>query len=137
MTERKMRHTLFLLSCVFPAVCVPALAAPEVAAFYSNFCYNVEAGDVLGTRIGILNLSDATYVFFQEAEGIPVAPQVLTLKFGAMAGPSFTLRVDKQRVLRGTITDSVIDAHYITGYDTSKLHLKRMTIPQKGFADCK
>ncbi|HVZ27081.1 MAG TPA: hypothetical protein VG798_00360 [Rhizomicrobium sp.] len=137
-----MRRGLIVVGLLSPLIAGKAGAADQaVSVFYSDFCYHEESGDVLGIRIGILNLSDATYVFYQEAEGAPGVPQLFKLKLGAMAGPKFTLRVDENRVLQGTVTDSAIDAHFNGGYVSSRgeknLHLERVSDVRKGFRDCK
>lgn len=53
------------------------VAAAETFSLYTDACYNVEGGDVLGFRIGILRLSDHPYVYFQQAEGDWSAPSIV------------------------------------------------------------
>ena len=66
--------TLQLSSCTMAS----SEQSRERLAIYSNFCYHVEAGDLLGTRIILLQDygADPHFIIFQQAEGDPTEPRI-------------------------------------------------------------
>lgn len=141
----------FLVCLMLVVLCAAPSRAdddgPTFLHLYSNICINRESGDLHGIRIGILDLADANYVFFQTAESWTQGPQIIQLPARVLSGSkilsaklqfSVTGEDHKRHVFRGTITDTSIVGDYgvpdIEG--KRERHLDKM-IPSKNYvANC-
>lgn len=122
---------------------VTAATAAESFSLYSDACWHVEAGDLLGQRIGIIRLSDNPYVFFQEAEGDWGAPSIAKasaddLKRGKLA---FTFsRRGKPISFSGTIDGKMVTGKFDGLLDFKDkplvVHLRRVPPSKKGAPNC-
>jgi hypothetical protein len=72
---------------------VSAATAPMVVRLYSDMCVHPESGDLLGTRIMLLDLNDGPYLIFQEAEGAMGMPEIVRLERGALEGKALNFAV--------------------------------------------
>ncbi len=111
---------------------------------YSDVCYHVETGDVLGTRIAILNLEDGPYVLYQEAQGDLGQAQIVRIDRKDIANSKiiFSIQDDgKSETFRGSITAGGITGRFDdnrTGvFGNAVFKLNRVTLPHKGFPDCR
>lgn len=134
------RIAAVLALCVLPGT--SNAASEDSFKLYSDICYNVEGGDALGIRIGVVKLSEATYAFLQRSVGEPNKNPEMTqvsaedLRHGKLV---FSVpRFGELATFRGTIT-----AKGLTGGFTPKLpgepktYRLRKVSPQQRFADCK
>jgi hypothetical protein len=140
------RFSLGLLFLASTASGTVNAANPESGGIrlYSDICYHVEAGDVLGTRIAILNLEDGPYVLYQEAQGDLGQAQIVRVDRKDIANSKliFSIQDDgKSETFRGSIT-----AERITGrFDDNRtgvlgnaiFKLNRVMLPHRGFPDCR
>jgi hypothetical protein len=121
---------------------VPA-AATEDFSLYSDACWHVEAGDLLGQRIGIMRLSDNPYVFFQEAGGDWSRPSIAKasaddLKRGKLV---FTIS-DRGKPISfsGTINERMVTGRFEGLLDFKDkplvVHLKRVPPAKRGVPNC-
>lgn len=137
-----MRSIVAILSLYFLSSISVATAADNLS-LYSDVCYNVEGGDILGHRIGIIRLSDATYVFLQAAEGDWAQPLI-----GKASAPDlkqrkliFTLPDEgKPLSFRGTITEKAVTGQFdgLFGPNGKPLmvRLNRVAVSMKGAPNC-
>jgi|SRR5581483_10468744 len=136
-----MRRLLPFLVMIGLMPCGVAMgqSAPPGFAFYSDVCYNSQGGDLLGTRIGVMKLRDAVYLFYQDAEGIFGEPQIIALPPHALAGGklSFTIAdFPDPSTFVGTISDRAIKVRLTNGgvgpKGTGVFNLKREALPEEG-----
>lgn len=133
------RLALVLALCGFPAT---AAVSEDNLKVYSDICYNVEGGDALGTRIGVVTLSNATYAFLQLSEGYPDdKPQMsvvsdVDLKKGKLVFS--VMRDNAMTTFRGTMTAKALTGTFSPKWpgDPKVFQLRRVPARQK-FADCK
>ncbi|HEY2009537.1 MAG TPA: hypothetical protein VGH23_11140 [Rhizomicrobium sp.] len=139
-----MRTTFVMAAlCVFGS----ASAAPaRPFTLYSDVCYNREGGDVLGTRIGILRLPEASYLYLQFAQGDFEAPQMIKLGPGDLNGGRLTFSAQivakgPQSVFHGRVTDAMLmgafDDHAQGPSGNARFNLRQSPPDKKGFPDCK
>ena len=137
-----MRRVIAVLALSFlPGV--PVATAAESFSLYSDVCWHVEAGDLLGQRMGIMRLSDNPYVFFQEAEGDWSTPSIAKasaedLKRGKLV---FTITDRKKPVsFSGTINEKMVTGKFDGLLDFKDkplvVHLKRVPPSKKGAPNC-
>jgi hypothetical protein len=123
---------------------IPGAAATDSLALYSDACWHVEAGDLLGTRIGVIRLSDDTYVFAQEAGGDWNQPFIAKataadLKHGRL---TFTISDSGKPVsFHGTISEKMVTGQFDGWQDFNGkplvVHLSRVPASKKGVPDCR
>ena len=104
--------TTLRLCCVLFGSLLTASAQAQVPSMtvYSDICMHEETGDLLGTRVALLKLPDATYVFFQLAEGELSPPVIGKL---LQRGETIAFEVDlygKTLKFIGTLTNTAITA---------------------------
>jgi hypothetical protein len=121
---------------------VSAATAPMVVRLYSDMCVHPESGDLLGTRIMLLDLNDGPYLIFQEAEGAMGTPEIVRLERGALEGKALNFAVGpKHSRFHGTLTDREITGRFQDGRlgtaGKAGLRLKRVAKIEKGFPDCR
>lgn len=111
---------------------------------YSDFCFHEESGDVLGTRIGLLELEDGPYVMYQEAIGWPGRAQIVQVDRKDITRSKITFSIQddgKSKTFRGSITAEQIIGRFDdnrTGVrGNTEFKLNRVTLPHKGFPDCR
>jgi len=140
------RFFLILLLCLLAAVRNVPAAADAASNFilYSDICVHAETGDLLGTRIGLIKLSDATYAFFQVAEGVTESPQINKLssgdiKDGKIAFP--VLIAGKSKIFQGTITNTAITGnfsdHSFGPSGKTVFHLNKVAMPERPSQQCR
>jgi hypothetical protein len=119
-------------------------STPPGFAFYSDVCFNPEGGDLIGTRIGVMKLRDATYLFYQDAEGIFGQPQIVMLAPRALAGRKLSFQiadVNGPSTFVGTISDTMIQGRFTDGSvgpkGTGIYNLKRVALPEGRFPKCR
>ncbi|SRR5258706_8372326 len=138
-----MRRIIAILALYFlPGI--PVVAAADSFALYTDACYHVEAGDLLGYRIGVIRLSDDPYVFVQEAGGVWAKPIVAKasatdLKRGRLV---FTISDDGKPVsFRGTISEKMVTGQFDGWLDFKDkplvVRLSRVPASKKGVPDCR
>ena len=134
--------TASLMLLMATGVSTPALAADNFS-LYSDACYNVEGGDLLGHRVGILRLPDDVYVFVQVAEGVWTDPFIAKasaadIKRGKLI---FSFPDKEKRIsFRGTIGDKSVIGRFDGWLDFKgkplMVHLARMAASKKGAPNC-
>jgi len=133
------RSAAILALCVLPNT---SNAAPEESfRLYSDVCYNVEGGDALGVRIGVIKLKEASYAFLQWSVGYPEEKPEMNV----VSGPDlkrgklvFSVLVDGEpATFRGTITAKALTGQFSPARpgDPKMFRLRRVP-PQKGLPDC-
>lgn len=137
----------FLALIAAIGVAAGGTAAPQLRpgfAFYSDICHHRETGDLIGTRIGVMNLSDGVYVFFQEAEGELDDPQTVKLHSGALTDSELSFQVTEppgSRTFVGTLSETAIKGRFTDGgvgpTGTGVYNLKRVRLPEKSFPECR
>ena len=137
-----MRCIIALLTIYFVSA-IP-VAAAERFSLYTDACYNVEGGDLLGYRIGILRLSDAPYVFFQEASGDWSAPSVVKVSADELKRGKLTFTISnggKPFGFRGTITEKAVTGRFDGLFDDKgkplAVRLRRISPSIKGALNCR
>ena len=123
---------------------IPFAVAADTFTLYSDACYHVEAGDLLGYRIGVIRLSDDPYVFLQSAGGVWGQPFIARasaadLKRGKLV---FTFSSDGKPIgFRGTISEKMVTGQFDGWRDFKDkplvVRLKRISVSQKGGPDCR
>ena len=113
-------------------------------SLYSDVCYHRESGDILGTRIGILKLPEASYLYLQSAEGVFTSPRLVELGPDGLKGGQLTFTTQillkgPQTTFHGRVTDTALTGSYdnTLGADSRRLNLRRISPEKKGFPDCK
>ncbi len=137
------RLTAILMMNLLAGISTTAAVADSFS-IYSDVCYNVEGGDILGQRIGIIWLADAPYVFLQAAEGDWAAPMVGKASADDLKRGKLVFAVSdggKPLSFRGTITEKLINGQFEGWFgDKGKplaVNLKRVPVSQKGTANCR
>jgi hypothetical protein len=134
------RIAVILALCVLPGI--SNAASEESLRIYSDICYNVEGGDALGVRIGVMKLSNATYAFLQWSEGYPEEkPQMSEVSAPDLDHGKLVFSVprgDELTTFRGTMTAKALTGTFSPKWpgDTKVFHLRRVPVQQK-FFDCK
>ena len=133
------RFAIVLAFCVFPAT---AAVSEDDIKVYSNICYNVEGGDALGVRIGIIELSNAPYAFLQWSEGYPEE----TPQMSVVSGPDLkrgklvfsVMRGKEVATFSGTMTAKDLTGAFSPKWpgDPKVFRLRRVPARQK-FPECK
>lgn len=133
------------------AMAVLAVLAMESASpapapgftLYSDVCHHRESGDILGTRIGLLKLPEASYVYLQSAEGVFMPPQLIKLgpddlKGGRLAFSAQILAKGPPSSFHGRITDAALTGTFDNTLpsDERHLNLRRIASGKKGLPDC-
>jgi hypothetical protein len=140
-----MLRFIILLLALYVAACDCAMAeSNEDFVLYSDICAHSETGDLLGTRIGLINLFDSTYVFFQVAEGRLESPQVSKLSTGGLGKGKLSFPVSiagKAKMFQGTVTNAAIignfDDQSFGPTGNSVFHLKRTSALDKTLPRCR
>jgi hypothetical protein len=122
-----------------------ASAAPTPGfTLYSDVCYHRESGDILGTRIGILKLPEASYLYLQSAQGAFTPPQLIKLEPGDLKDGrlTFSTRIllkGPQSSFHGRVTDAALTGTFDNAlpFDERRLNLRRISPDKKRFPDCK
>jgi len=138
-----MRHLVTVLAlCFFFGI--PAAAVADNFALYSDACWHKEAGDLLGTRIGIVRLSDAPYVFLQAAGGDWNAPFIAKASAKDLKQGTLVFSISdggKSVSFRGTITEKTVTGLFNGWFgDKGKpltVRLSRVPVAKKGAPDCR
>ena len=137
-----MRRITVLLSLYFLAI-TPVAAADDSFSLYSDACWHAQAGDLVGSRIGILRLSDAAYVFLQAAEGDWNAPSVGKLSAADLKQGKLVFAVSdggKPVSFRGTVTEKTIAGQFNGWFGNNGkplvVQLSRTPASKKGVSDC-
>ena len=111
---------------------------------YSDMCIHPESGDLLGTRIAVFDLGDASYVTFQEAEGVMGKPETVRLAPDDLRGSALSFVLEsggKRERFQGAITEGSIAGKFDDGRAGPTLNpvfqLKRVSKIVKGFAVCR
>ena len=140
-----MRYTA-AMAVLAALVSQSALAVPEPGfTLYSDVCYHREGGDVLGTRMGILRLPEASYLYLQFAQGDFEAPQMIKLgpddlKAGRLTFSAQILAKGPGSTFHGRITGMAVTGAFDNVPGLSRgghLNLSRIVPDKKGFPDCK
>jgi hypothetical protein len=128
---------------------VAPLSLASGLALYSDACVNEQSGDLLGTRIGILQLNRGheVYFFYQDAEGEWQEPQIIQLHRGEgdVMGSNISFSVrwgDQTDAFHGTVTDKLIvgefqNPRHTNERDQRQFRLLRVSPDQKGYPDCR
>ena len=133
------RIAAILALCVLPSTA--NAVSEESLRIYSNICFNVEAGDALGVRIGVIQLGNAPYAFLQWSEGYPEENPKMSevsatdFKHGKLV---FSVLRDKDLItFRGTMTAKSLTGSFSPKWpgDPKVFHLRRVA-PQQKFPDC-
>ena len=141
-----MQRLLPLLGVLGLLPCAAASAQERGSGFvfYSDVCLHRETGDLIGTRIGMMKLRDAVYVFYQDAEGQLEQPQIVRLARGGLTGSKLSFKVDDsggQRTFAGTVSETAIEGHFTDGgvgpKGNGRYDLKRVALPESGFPECR
>jgi hypothetical protein len=140
-------HRFFLALLLPLAVSGRAHAADSESGgirLYSDICFHEESGDVLGVRIGILNLEEGPYVLYQEAQGGLGQAQIIKIDPRDIANSKITFSIQDGGVsnkFRGSITANRItgrfDSYRAGARGNVVFKLDRVMLPQKGFPDCR
>ena len=138
-----MRYTAAM--AVLAALVTQSASAAPGFTLYSDVCYHREGGDVLGTRIGILRLPEASYLYLQFAQGDFEAPQMIKLgpddlKAGRLTFSAQILTKGRGSTFHGHITDLALTGAFDNAPGPSgngHLNLPRIALDKKGFPDCK
>ena len=103
------------------------------AALYSSICYHVEAGDLLGERVILLNARDSHFVVYQRASGefrLPIWGRA-EIKDGQL---TFSVQDQDGKILafRGTVSPDEISGTFANGaastnWGTSDFHWRRVS----------
>lgn len=138
----------FALLAAFTMECSGARADLPRGIFtlYSDLCLHRQSGDVLGTRIGFLNIRGGTYIFYQASAGELEAPQIMPLPDGQLAKSQF-LRFSAKTFsgtdqFSGVVTPQAIDGNFQGaktddfGKGGRDMHLPKVD-PQAGLPYCK
>lgn len=141
------RFSLGLFFWVLVAIPGAAAAAGSGEAglrLYSDYCLHEESGDVLGIRIGILDLEDGPYVVYQEAFGWPGKAQIIKLEKKDFENSKITFSVEGSggtERFQGVVTAKQItgrfDGHRFGPRGNAVFKLSRVTLPRKGFPACR
>ena len=141
-----MKKLLPLLAAtgLIPSGFVGAQGPGTGFTFYSDICLHRETGDLLGTRIGVMKLRDATYIFYQIAEGEFEQPQIIKLTKDGLAGSKLSFPVadpDRPSTFVGTIGERAIEGHFTNGAvgpkGTGTYDLGRVELPEANFPACR
>jgi hypothetical protein len=133
------RIAAILALCLLPNI--SHAASEDRVRLYSNICYQVEAGDALGVRIGVIQLGNAPYAFLQWSEGYPEKnpkmseASVPDFKHGKLV---FSFLRDKDlTIFRGTMTAKGLTGSLSPKWpgDPKVFHLRRVPL-QARFPDC-
>jgi hypothetical protein len=123
---------------------IPIAAAADSLALYSDACWHVEAGDLLGTRIGVIRLSGDTYVFAQEAGGDWNQPFIAKATAADLKRGRLTFTISdagKPVSFHGTISEKIVTGQFDGWQDFSGkplvVHLSRVPTSKKGVPDCR
>jgi hypothetical protein len=137
-----MRRFTAILTLYFMSV-IP-VAAADSFSLYTDVCYNVEGGDLLGHRIGIIRLYDGAYVFLQVAEGNWAQPLIGRASAADLNRGRLVFSVfDEGRPLsfRGTITEKIVTGQFDGWFgDKGKplmVRLSRISVLKKDVPDCR
>ena len=133
------RFAAILLFCLYPGM--GNAAQEESLRIYSDICWNVEGGDALGLRIGLIRLNEGTYAFVQWSVGAPEEKPDMTkvsaedLNNGKLV---FSVLVDeKPAIFRGTLTDKMLSGTFSPARpgDPKVFRLRRVP-PRYRLPDC-
>jgi|SRR6185312_12685148 len=131
---------------ILPLYFLPSISATAAdnLSLYSDVCYNVEGGDILGYRMGIMRLSDATYVFLQAAEGDWAQPLIGKASASDLKQRKLVFTLANERKLlsfRGTITEKAVTGQFdgLFGPHGKPLvvRLPRIAVSMKGAPNCR
>lgn len=138
-----MRHAA-VLAVLTVLAAQSALAAPEPGfTLYSDVCYHRDSGDILGTRMGILRLPEASYLYLQFAEGDFTPPQLVKLdrQGDRLSFSAQILAKGPMSVFHGRITGAMptgaFDDHAQAPSGKTRFDLRMTSAGKKGFSNCK